>query len=293
MELIFLFLLIALGAGLSKLRVIQYQHVSWATKWIIYVALPAVAIAKLPKLEMSLEMLAPFLSAVFIFLCSAILFLVVFKKYFTRDQSIVLTIVAGLGNTSFIGFPLINFYFGEDSLPIAVIFDQGSFFLFATAAQYLIATRNGSFKPINSVKKIISFPPFIGLIVALFIPSEWIFGWHEYALIILGKSISPVAMLIVGFQISRFVNFQFPRPLYYALTYKLVLAPLVIWAFMLAINASESVFKISVFEASMAPMITPAILLIEHRIERQLTAQILCWGILISFVTSGIVYLLL
>lgn len=293
MELIILFLLIALGAGLSKLRVLQNHHISWGTKWIIYVALPAVALAKLSKLSLNIEMLAPALSALIIFIGSALLFLVIFKNYFTRDQRIVLTIVAGLGNTSFIGFPLISFYFGEDYLPIAVIFDQGSFFLFATAAQYLISARGGNFNIGHSVKKIMLFPPFLGLLLALIIPTNWMFGWHELALVWLGKTISPVAMIIVGYQVARFVNLKFTKPIFYGLTYKLLIAPLLIWAFMSTINASEIVFKTSVFEASMAPMITPAILLIEHRIERQLTAQLLSWGIFIAFVTSGLVYLMM
>lgn len=293
MELIFLFLLIALGAGLSKLRVLQNHHISWATKWIVYVALPAVALAKLSKLSLNVEMLAPALSAFIIFIGSAMLFLVVFKNYFTRDQRITLTIIAGLGNTSFIGFPLINFYYGEDYLPIAVIFDQGSFFLFATAAQYLISARDGSFSISHSFKKIILFPPFLGLIIALTIPTDWMFGIHEQVLLWLGKTISPVAMIIVGYQVARFVNLKFTKPMFYGLAYKLLLAPILIWGFMMLIDASEMVFKTSVFEASMAPMITPAILLIEHRIERQLTAQLLSWGIFLSFVTSGVLYLIL
>ena len=293
MELMLLLFLILVGASFAKLKVLKLPHIAWATKWIIYVALPAVAISKLPKLEFGLEMIAPALSAFVIFGGSALLFLVILKDKFTRDQRIVLTIVSGLGNTSFIGFPLIKFYFGSDYLPIAVIFDQGSFFLFATAAQYLIATRNGSYNPMNSLKRIARFPPFLGLIVALIIPGDIIFGWHEKALQFLGNTISPVAMIVVGFQIARFVNINFSKPIFYGLSYKLIAAPLLIWALVSVLDVSEMIFKTSIFEASMAPMITPAIMLTEYKIERQLTAQLLCWGIFAAFLTSAGVYLLL
>ena len=136
---------------------------------------------------MGLEMLAPVLSAFIIFLGSALVFMVLLKDKFNHDQRIALTIISGLGNTSFIGFPLINFYFGSDYLPIAVIFDQGSFFLLATAAQYLITTRDGAFNAANSAKRILTFPPFIGLIIALIIPADFIDGFLFDALNGLGQ----------------------------------------------------------------------------------------------------------
>lgn len=293
MELIILIALIAVGAVFTRFQLLNNERISWANKWIIYIALPAVALAKIPRLNMGLEMLVPVLSAFIIFLGSALIFMVLLKQKFKRDPRIALTIISGLGNTSFIGFPLINFYFGNDYLPIAVIFDQGSFFLFATAAQYLISTRDGIFNPINSAKRILTFPPFIGLIVALFIPADLINGWTFDMLNGLGKTISPVAMIVVGYQIARFVNFDFSKPMLYGLSYKLLAAPILIWGLVSLVGVNEMIFKTSIFEAAMAPMITPAILLSELNIERKLVAQMLCWGIFISFLSSGIIFLIL
>jgi malate permease and related proteins len=293
MELIILIALILVGALLTRLHLLNTARISWANKWIIYIALPAVALAKIPRLTMGLEMLAPVLSAFIIFLGSALVFMVLLKDKFNHDQRIALTIISGLGNTSFIGFPLINFYFGSDYLPIAVIFDQGSFFLLATAVQYLITTRDGAFNAANSAKRILTFPPFIGLIIALIIPADFIDGFLFDALNGLGQTISPVAMIVVGFQIARFVNFEFSKPMIYGLSYKLIVAPILIWGFVTAFGVSEMIFKTSIFEAAMAPMITPAILLSDLNIERKLVAQMLCWGIFISFISSGIVFLML
>src|SRR5690606_32803461 len=83
-----------------------------------------------------------------------------------------LKLVTGLGNTSFLGFPLVIAYFGNEPLGIAVICDQVTFLLLATAG--IVVAMNASEKHSLSaggvLKKMFSFPPFIGCVAALVLP---------------------------------------------------------------------------------------------------------------------------
>lgn len=293
MELIFLIALILVGFALAKTEILTIKRASLLNKWIIYAALPAVALLKIPGLEFSKNLIIPALSPMLIFGFSALLFFVIFKSKFTENEKIVLSITAGLGNTSFIGFPLINFYFGSDYLPFAVIFDQGSFFLLATAAQYLILSGSADFSFKNSLKRIVSFPPFIALCVAFVIPESWILGLTQYILTLLSYTISPVAMVVVGFQIARFLNFSFSVALLYGLIYKLIGAPLLITAIVKLFATAKNIETISVFEAGMPPMITGIILLTDAELESKLAAQMLFWGTIFGLFTTFILSTLL
>lgn len=73
-----------------------------------------------------------------------------------------------LGNTSFMGIPLVNAFFGEVGIPYAVIYDQiGSFLALATYGSLVVAVYGGQGeRPTwrTVAKKIATFPPFLALL---------------------------------------------------------------------------------------------------------------------------------
>ncbi|MCB0496525.1 MAG: AEC family transporter [Cyclobacteriaceae bacterium] len=293
MELLLLVVLIIVGAILTKQGWLTQRAIFWANKWIIVVAAPAIALIKIPLIELSGTILAPVIAPIVVFFGSFFLFYVVFKSVFNKEEKLVLTLLSGLGNTSFLGFPLVSAYYGGSYLPYAVVFDQLTFLLLATVAQWLIVSTKGSFSIKNSLIKIITFPPFIALIVAVVLPNGAIDGNLLLVLEKLGSTLSPVAMLIVGYQVARFVDFKFSKPIFYGLGYKLFIAPMLIVGVLYFLKIEEPIFKASVMEAAMAPMVTIAILVSDYKILPKLTAQVLTWGILASFPTTFLWYLIL
>ena len=87
--------------------------------WILYLALPAVSFKYLPKVEWSKEMLFPILSTVVIAVGS-----IFFMKFYSKAKGYSersrrsLELASGYSNTSFIGFPLIAAFYGEQYLSI-------------------------------------------------------------------------------------------------------------------------------------------------------------------------------
>ena len=286
MELLLLVGLIGVGALLTRYTILTKARVGWINKWIIYIALPAVALSKIPGVVLSRELLAPIVTPLVGFALAAILFLWLFRAWLTRSQRLVLTLLGGLGNTSFIGFPLVTYFYGVDHLGTAVIYDQLSFLLLATLAQWLIFRNDESYHMSRSLKKIVTFPAFIALILAIWIPPSWIVGAMDILLDGIIWTISPLAMLIVGYQVSRYVDLSLDRLAIVAIFYKLLMSPVVTVGLLYVMRISGAVYETTVLESGMASMITASLFLLEKDIESRLSSQILFWGTLISFITT-------
>ncbi|HET7360523.1 MAG TPA: AEC family transporter, partial [Salinimicrobium sp.] len=71
-----------------------------------------------------------------------------------------------------------------------------------------------------------------------------------------------------------------------ALSYKLILAPLLILIVCLGFGITNFIAKISIFEAAMAPMVTGTIIATDYNLNPKLANIILGIGIPISFLTT-------
>ena len=93
--------------------------------WVLYLALPSVSFKYLPKVEWSTEMLFPIISTFLIAIGSFF-----YMKYYSKANNYSersrrsLELASGYSNTSFIGFPLISAFYGEQYLSIAIICDK-------------------------------------------------------------------------------------------------------------------------------------------------------------------------
>ncbi len=80
-----------------------------------------------------------------------------------------------LGNTSFLGFPLLAALLGESALPTAVIDDQfETFLMFSTFGLFVIAHHAHGNPPSvrEVVARVLRFPPFITMLVALLLAPD-------------------------------------------------------------------------------------------------------------------------
>lgn len=139
--------------------------------WILYLALPAVSFKYLPKVQWSLEMLFPVFSTLLIAVGS-----LYFMKYYAKAKNYssrsrrTLEIASGYSNTSFIGFPLIAAFYDEKLLSIAIISDQTMFLVLSTLGIISAlkgGSKGGSISTKFILKRLFTFPPFIGCVSAL------------------------------------------------------------------------------------------------------------------------------
>ena len=290
-----LLLIVCLALGVSVARVAKpspllAQSLNW---WVLNVALSALVLHLIPQLTFEWHLWFLVASMWFVFV-GAWLFIAALGRMFhwSRERIGALTLVSGLGNTSFIGFPLIETFRGQEGLMLALVADQAGCFIALAVGGTMVAAlySGGRATPAGIARKVMFFPPFLALLLGVLVGAAG--GWHavvDETLSRIGATLVPLALFSVGLQLRlRFERGQL-RAITGALAWKLLLAPVLVWLAGLALNVSRPALTISVLEAAMAPMISAAILAEQHKLEPALANTVLGAGILLSFATVPIV----
>ena len=257
--------------------------------YIIYIALPAAVLRYIHDIKPDSSLILTALMAWLLFGVGWVFFLLIAKLLkLGRAATGALVLVGGLGNTSFVGLPMIEAWYGKEFLGIGIIADQLGSFLVLSTLGILAANiySSGSSSPGAMLRKILFFPPFQALCAAIllrFVP------FHPAFMTVLQKmadTIAPVALVSVGYQLV-FGNIRAQaKALFAGLAYKLLLGPAVIALLYLHLfGASGTVINVTIFEAAMPPMITAGIIAVEHDLEPELVALMVGVGIPLSFLT--------
>lgn len=287
--LIFVFLLLG----------IVLQHVKWfpnhaytvLNKIVIYICLPALALYYIPKINWSPELLYPIGVAWIGFIVSYLFFSILGKRLGWSKKLIgCLILTAGLGNTSFLGFPIIEALYGEEGLKTAILVDQPGSFVVLSTLGILVATIYSSGNPngFQIAKKIFLFPPFITFIIAC-VMNILNFEFLDFLQVVFkttGSFVTPLALLSVGLQLRFDRKSQHWHFLGLGLLYKLILTPALTYVLYVVILQQHSkVIQVAVLESAMAPMITACILASTHGLKPRLSSMMIGFGIPLSFVT--------
>lgn len=201
-------------------------------------------------------------------------------------------LTSSLSNTSFIGFPLIMAYFTESDIATAIICDQVTFTLLSSAG-IIVALNSSKSQQLSLtpvLKKVLTFPPFIGCVSALILPHFINLSPAEPLFEKLSSTVGPLALFSIGLQL-RFNGWRGEiKHLSVALFYKLILAPALVLAVVLVLNLHDNVAKISVFEMAMPTLLTAGVVADQYNLNPKLSNLIIGVGILLSFITTAIWY---
>lgn len=297
--LLLLFVCLLLGvlvARFAKPPAGMVHSINW---WVINIALPALVLELIPKLEVDTRLWFPVAAMWVTFFGAWLLFSLLGKGLgWSRGRIGALTLVCGLGNTSFIGYPMMHALHGDAGLELAVIADQlGSFPLLASVGVAVASLYAGkSPQPRAIARRILTFPSFIALIIGIVVGG--LGGWPSGLKLdeifkALGETLTPLALFSVGLQIRFHLGRQQLSALSIGLTWKLALAPLAVWLLGHMTQTGGLPLTAGVLEAAMAPMISAAILADEHKLEPALTNAVLGAGIMLSLLTVPLVNLFL
>jgi predicted permease len=280
-----------LGIVFQKVKDFPENTYLVLNNFIIYVSLPAVTLLHVPELKFSKSLWMPIATAWIVFVVAAIFFKLLQSKLNYNNATLgCLILTCGLLNSSFIGFPVIHALYGEVGLSIAIMVDQpGSFVVLSTlgvAVAAWLSTGKADYKVIT--QKIISFPPLWGFAIATIM---LLMNWHHHAatlnmLKVLANTMTPLALISVGMQLKFSLQKDLLKELSLGLTYKLLLAPALLYVvFFVMLNSSSLEAKVSIMEAAMAPMITGALLASKYNLNPRLAGLMVGVGIPLSFFT--------
>ena len=290
--------LLFIGMALKRIPNFPDESGKVLNLFVIYISLPALVLLKIPELIFSKNLLVPALMpwAMLLFSCALILILSRLLQW-ERATTGCLLLLIPLGNTSFLGIPMVKAFFGEQAIPYALLYDQlGSFLALATYGSLILALYGtGNSKPTLKmvVKKVISFPPLIALVLAFLLKAFPYPPVAEGLLKILASTVVPLVMVAVGFQLTLRLERKVIVPLSLGLSIKLIVAPVAAFFACKIIGLEGEAVQVSIFEAGMPPMVSAGALAIMANLSPSLTAALVGAGIVLSFATLPVLYQLL
>ncbi len=260
---------------------------------VINLALPAAAFKYLPKIEWSNDLALPVLMP-FVVWFGGWLYITAYTRISRLDKKTTagLKLTTSLSNTSFVGFPLVTAYFGEQALGTAVICDQVTFMLLSTAGIIVaLNAADGHSLSVKAVlKKLFSFTPFIATIVALTLPRLIDIAALDPLFDKLTATIAPMALFSIGMQL-KFDGWRSEiRHISVALFYKLIIAPVLMLLLVLILGFQGEVATVTIFESAMPSFITAGIIASQYQLNAKLSSLVVAISILVAFVTTAIWY---
>ena len=252
--------------------------------------MPSIILLKIPALEFDSAMLIPAAFAWIWALCGGLAMLTISRALkFPKPLEGAAILLAILGNTSFLGYPMVQAFFDDEVLSYAIFYDQlGSFLMLSTAGLILIAiyapAGSGHTVSFYSVlKKVFTFPPFLALIIASLLPIEEPVVALSGLLTVLGQSLMPLALIVIGLQFKPQLLPEHRVPLISAIGLKMLVAPLLAFMFLSFTTDNPAIIKATIFEAAMPCMITPGIMAIQAGLSPRFCATLLGYSTLIAF----------
>ena len=285
-----LFFCFALGILVARFVKTPPGLVPGLNWWVINVALPSLVLDLIPRLHFNWQLWFLIVPMWCVFL-GAWVVCAVFGHWFkwSRERIGALTLVAGLSNSAFTGYPMIEALRGKEGLALAVIADQLGCFLALAAGGITVAAwySGGKPQPAAIAKRIATFPPFLALIVgtvAGVLGGGWpapLTGVFER----LGATLSPLALFSIGMQFTLQLSREQFGAVGFALAWKLLAAPALVFLAGILFHVHGTVLAVAVLQAGMSPMISAAILADQYGLEPRVANATLGVGILVSLLT--------
>ena len=283
------------GIVLRKTRRMPDNAHAALNAFIIHVALPALILGQLHGLQLAPDLLLPVLMPWLLFLMSTVAFGVLgwaMRQPPATTGALIMT--AGLANTSFVGLPMIEAFYGTPHLSTGILIDQfGTYLVLSTLGIMVACTCSSSRASWREIaRRIATFPPLIALLLAFALSPVPYPPWLDGMLARLGMTLAPLALVSVGLQL-RLDQFRGNvMPLGMGLTFKLVLAPLlIVLMYVGLLHRDGDMLRVTVFEAAMRPQIGGAIVAVQYGLNASLVTLMVGVGIALSFLTLPLWYL--
>lgn len=288
-NIILLFACLVLGVvlGWSK-RFPDNAHLS-LNAFIVHVALPALILLQIHGIQLRPDLLYSVAMPWMLFAIGCGFFWLLGRAlHFSTATTGGLMLVGGLANTSFVGLPMIEAFYGRAGMATGILIDQlGTYLVLSTLGITVAALYSQGTTRANAVLgRIFTFPPLLALALALILMKAEYPPWFTHVLQSLGGTLAPLALVSVGLQL-RLEDFRGNiEALAAGLAFKLLLGPAVVaLVYVWWLNAHGQTIRITLFESAMGPQIGGAIVAIQHGLNPALITLMVAIGITLSFLT--------
>lgn len=291
------------GVMLRQSRVLPADAHLTINQLLVTVFIPALTLLYIPGLHLTRQFWLPVLVPWLVFLVGLLFFWLAGRSLRGTVQALdrptlgSLQLTGGISSVSFVGFPLFELLYGKPGLAVGIVMSQAGTFGVAMTLGVALASWHTATQPtvVQVLGNMLRFPPFPVFLLAM---TANLAGYQHPALVrdLLEKLTAPfsvLALLSVGMQLHWRIRPDERYHLLLGLSYKLLLAPLLVFALCrLWLGRTDYVAELCVLGSAIGPMNTAAILASRYGLNAPLASQMVGIGIPLSFPVLFLLYLL-
>lgn len=291
------------GWALSTWRPVHPTMTRLLDRWVIVVALPAVIVSTMARVEIDASLTVPVVAAWTVMAACAILVVVAGRlAEWPAPVTGALLCVAVLGNTSFMGLGMVEGLLGDEHLAAAIAYDQlGTFLALSLFVPLVVrrfaterrpsATRGGSGAAILSM---VRFPPFVALLCSAVVRvtplPEVVFDAME----MVAPTVAPVAMFTVGLRFRARLARHVLAPAVTGLAIKMFIVPAVVaLVVVLGGNTGDVMWSTTLLQSAAPPMVTAGLVAMAGGLDEEVTSFVVGAGTVVGFAWVPAVSLIL
>jgi hypothetical protein len=231
-----LILIVGVGILLRRFHVLSLNDATALRKFVFNISLPALTFISLYSNTIPKSALWIIPGVIAIQAVGYVVFRLVPVRY--RES-----IFSGfLGNTGFMGYPVVQAVLGQEALPLAVIYEQTHSFMVLGVWVH------------KNARSLIN-PPLVAMILALILKRIPLPLFVTDACRLVGNATSPVAMLFVGLS----VDLEFNWRSLIAASIKLIVVPAMALALTLILPLSGDIRSAFILQSSMPVMVASVV----------------------------------
>lgn len=260
--------------------------------WVVNVALPALVLVKVPGLAWGSSAVVP-VAVAWSTVAAGAVTVVFLSRRLAWSPTVTgsMMLLVPLGNTSFLGLPVVENLLGADRVPAALAFDQlGTFLALATYGAWVTARAGtGTVDAVAVMRRVLAFPPFVALIASVALRR-----WHlpvavDDLLGSLGRTVAPVAMLATGLRLATGSVRGHAATVAVGLGVKMVLLPgLVALAAVLVGDLSSPVWQAALLESAMPPMVTAGVVAARAGFDEDVASSMVAAGTVLALAAATV-----
>ncbi len=288
-NLLLVFICLVLGLLFQHSKKFPESSAAVLNNFVIYVALPALIFKEIPVLKLDQEALLPVIMAwVVMAFCALVVFSCARLMSWSQSVTGAMLLVCVLGNTSFVGIPLLEAHLGRDSIPYGILYDQlGTFLALNTFGIAVVSfySSEGKTNATQVLYNILSFPPFIALVIAFALRGVSLPLWFGELASRLAATLVPVVVVAVGMQWKLRPEKSHLKIISFAMLLILVLKPAFAFLILKFLEIKSFVAYVVVLEAAMPAMISAGALAVSANLAPRLASTIIGYSLLFSLVS--------
>lgn len=286
------FAFIGLGYLAKSLRMVGNKQSGILLGFLLNFALPAQIFTGIYHVDLDLKLILIMLTALACCLLSGASMYVFAMKILKQDKGTVVTMsfLVTLGNTLFLGVPLVQGALGQEYANKAILYDQICTCIPLAILTPMIMSMGGkgvfNFRAVTI--RLSQNPLFLALIIGLifkFMPFsivEWVFIPIKQ----LGACATPVALFAIGVQINMSDVKSEWKNSFFILFWGMVVTPILVFAsiYLSQVDFSDT-WRMALLESAMPPLISSAAVVMRAGLNNKIAVSSVAFGIFVSAFT--------